>query len=134
MGYAQLEYIADDFGSRVTIYPGTYDVTEKFSASGMEFGGGVLGLLEVSDQLFVYGALELIPFGTMGWEEEINENPLSSTLDPIQEKNSYDSERDNMFGIRVGAKYMINDEMFVRGEFSAVGEKSFIFGVGMGFY
>ena len=82
----------------------------------------------------MYGALELIPFGTMGWEEEINANPLSSTLDPIQEKNSYDFERDNMFGIRVGAKYMINDEMFVRGEFSAVGEKSFIFGVGMGFY
>ena len=141
ISYAQLEYITDDLGTIVDkIYYSGGDWDEYVftnSASGMELSGGLIGLFKVRENLSVYAGLELVPFGTIEMESKFESSSYSGGTvtynrdDSVTRKD--DVERDKLFGIRVGARYMVDDGVFVRGEFSAMGERSVTFGGGVDF-
>lgn len=71
----------------------------------------------------------------MEYEIEYDEKDLDTRFgdNSVKGKDSDDLDRDSVIGFRVGAKFLVNDEMFVRGEFAAVGEKSFTIGAGTRF-
>lgn len=135
VGYAQLEYISDDLGVIVDTGNPDWKDTSKNFITGMELSGGVLGLFEVNDDLALYGGLELAPLSTMELENEYSEQYLGTNplMESRQETSSVDIKRDSLLGIRLGAKYTMDNNMFVRGEFSALSEKSFTVGAGMNF-
>ncbi len=103
-GYGQLFYFDEDYGN-------------SLSGTGIELSLGVLAIKEI-EELKIYGGVELVPF---------DDSELKGNLATI------DLERDNIFGLRVGANYQLNDQLLLRGELALISETTVTVGLSMPF-
>jgi len=105
-GYAQFLYISEE-----------YD--DGLKGNGWFLDVGALAMYEASDDLNIYGGLELAP----------TENFELKTSGQYS-GGPFDLERDDLLTIRLGAKFNM-DTFFLRGEAAFAGEQSFTIGAGM---
>jgi hypothetical protein len=116
-------------GDEVTLrgYTQFLYISEEYDPDGLDGEGwfvdvGVLAMYEASDDVNIYGGLELAPFDN--FEVKVSGDYLNH--------QTIDFERDDLLTIRLGAKFDIED-LFLRGELAFAGEKSFTIGAGMTF-
>lgn len=111
-GYAQLLYFDEDYGN--------LNNTASVSGSGIELSVGAVAVKEL-DALNIYGGIELIPYNDVEFDFS---NPTNRTIG---------ADRDDIFGIRLGANYQLDDQFLLRGEVALLSETTFTLGVSMPF-
>jgi hypothetical protein len=118
--YAQLQYLSEDYGSNSFSDPENPEASISIDAEGnvTELVLGSVARLDITDQLSVYGGLELVPYSD-------GEAEADSSLDI--DVASGDIERDKLLGLRGGVSYDFGS-WWLRGELALLSEQTFTLG------